>query len=99
MPIDNTTVRTIARLAQLELSRAEVETLTPQLESVLDHVSMLDGLELGPDSSSSDETHSAPVLREDIEASPTCQSGQAAALRNAPDSISGLFHLPRSIEE
>jgi aspartyl/glutamyl-tRNA(Asn/Gln) amidotransferase C subunit len=99
MPIDNATVRTIARLAQLELSKAEIETLTPQLESVLDHVSMLDGLDLGPQLATSDNTQPAPALREDIEASSAGQSGQAAALHNAPDSIAGLFHLPRSIEE
>jgi len=99
MPIDNATVRTIARLAQLELSKAEIEMLTPQLESVLDHVSMLDSLEMAPHSSPSDAAPPAPLLREDIEASSAGQSGQAAALRNAPDSIAGLFHLPRSIEE
>jgi aspartyl-tRNA(Asn)/glutamyl-tRNA(Gln) amidotransferase subunit C len=96
MPIDHATVRTIARLAQLELSRAEVEALTPQLESVLDHVSMLDSLELSPLSPISDDAHPAHALREDIEGAST---GQADALRNAPDSNSGLFHLPRSIEE
>ncbi len=43
--LDAATVRSIAGLARLELSEAEVERLVPELSAILDYVEQLDAVD------------------------------------------------------
>ena len=95
MPIDRAEVQRIARLAHLELEDPDVDALARDLESILDHVAMLDELdvsELEPTTAALDTPH---VLRED-ETRPSVPGDDALA--NAPEAGDGFFRVPRVLE-
>ncbi len=89
-------VRKIAKLAHLEITDAEVELYTPQMEKIVGYVEQLNELDihdiepmLGGLTSEGEATK---VIREDdVQPSLT----QDVALREAPSSVAGHFQVPK----
>ena len=94
MAIDRAEVRRISRLAHLELDDAAIDSLTRDLESILEHVATLDELDVD-----SIRPWTRPgvesALREDV---PTTSLTQDEALANAPDDAGGHFRVPRVLD-
>jgi len=94
--IDPAEVRRISELARLELDDDAVDSLTSDLQSILDHVALLDTLDVHDVDPTLGAAEATPALREDrTEESLT----NAAALANAPDAAEGHFRVPRMIVE
>jgi len=94
--IDHAEVRRIARLAHLELDDADVDALTCELESILDHVAMLDELDV---SSVEPTAFALEVPADPREDALEPSVPNADALANAPDSADGHFRVPQVIDE
>lgn len=89
-------VRQVAKLAHLEISDAEVELYTPQMENIVKYIEQLNGLDtdaiepmLGGLTDAGKETL---TIREDI---PGGSLGQKAALDQAPSAVAGHFQVPK----
>jgi aspartyl-tRNA(Asn)/glutamyl-tRNA(Gln) amidotransferase subunit C len=85
-------VRHVANLARLGLTDAEVKKMSGQLGAILDSIEQIGELDLEgvpPTSNALDLTH---VLRPD---EPRKCLPQDVALSTAPDSVDGLFAVPR----
>lgn len=94
--IDLDEVERIARLAHLALSDAEKALYARQLTRILDYarqVAALDTRGVSPTARAAD----AGALERPDAARPSLP--RDAALRNAPDTMAGLFLVPRAIEE
>jgi aspartyl-tRNA(Asn)/glutamyl-tRNA(Gln) amidotransferase subunit C len=90
-------VRRIAALARLRLSPEEEQVFRGQLSAILEHVAVLEGLDV---SNVEPMTHAlaagdAPALREDVERPGLSHE---EALGNAPDREGTAFRVPRIIE-
>jgi aspartyl-tRNA(Asn)/glutamyl-tRNA(Gln) amidotransferase subunit C len=95
MKITKAEVEHVARLARLELSAAEVETFTGQMDAILAYVEKLNGLDT---SGVVPTAHAVPMensFRED-EVKPSL--GVDKALTNAPERAEGFFRVPKVIE-
>ena len=95
MSIDAAEVRRIARLAQLDLDDASVERLRRELQSILDHVSVLEELELRPATRTALPAGGGPPRRPD-EIQPSLATERALA--NAPDVAAEHFRVPRILK-
>lgn len=96
MAIDPEEVRRIARLARLELEPAEQERFARQLGSVLDHMTLLDELELAEDRTGDAASTELAGCREDrVRGSLSADE----AVRDAPDPAKGFFRVPRSLPD
>lgn len=91
MTIDRETMADLARLARLELSEIEAESLSGDLERILRYVSTLDELLLPPSLPVREEHGLIERLREDT-------TGRTLtideALANAPSAEDGHFTVP-----
>jgi aspartyl-tRNA(Asn)/glutamyl-tRNA(Gln) amidotransferase subunit C len=90
-------VRRIAALARLRLSPEEEQVFQGQLSAILEHVAVLEGLDV---SDVEPMTHAlaageAPALRADVERPGLSHE---EALANAPDREGTAFRVPRIIE-
>jgi aspartyl-tRNA(Asn)/glutamyl-tRNA(Gln) amidotransferase subunit C len=89
--IEREQVLHVARLSRLRLSEEEIDTLTGELSSVLDHVDKLAEVDIdGVDPTS----HVVPlenVLRDD---EPRPSLDRDVALSQAPDPHDGAFRVP-----
>jgi aspartyl-tRNA(Asn)/glutamyl-tRNA(Gln) amidotransferase subunit C len=94
--IDRAEVRRISELAHLELDEAAVDSLTRDLESILDHVALLDGLDVSEVDPTAATAKSTSRTRDDIPRS--CLSNDDA-LANAPSAADGHFRVPRVFAE
>ena len=95
MKITRAEVEHVARLARLELSAAEAETFTGQMDAILAYVDKLNELDTAGITPTS---HAVPVenaFRAD-EVRPSI--GIDNALANAPDRVEGFFRVPKVIE-
>jgi len=95
MKITKAEVEHVARLARLELSAAEVETFTGQMDAILAYVEKLNELDT---SGVVPTAHAVPMensFRED-EVKPSI--GVDKALANAPERAEGFFRVPKVIE-
>jgi aspartyl-tRNA(Asn)/glutamyl-tRNA(Gln) amidotransferase subunit C len=86
----------VARLARLELSDAEVETMRAQLDSILTYNDRLKELAVTGVEPTAHVVPLVNVMRED-EVVPSLP--QEDMLRNAPDRVGELFRVPRIIED
>lgn len=89
-------IRKIAALAHLEITDAEVELYTPQMQSIVEYVEQLNELDtesiepaLGGLTVEGELTENS---REDV---PQDSLGQTKALREAPESAAGHFRVPK----
>ena len=96
MAIDHAEVRRIARLAHLELDADAVATLSQELQSILDHVAVLDELDLGSVPAIARTPQNRQPLRDDTRRASLSQDD---ALSNAPEHAAGHFLVPRVLGE
>jgi aspartyl-tRNA(Asn)/glutamyl-tRNA(Gln) amidotransferase subunit C len=89
-------IRQVAKLAHLEISDAEVELYTPQMDNIVKYIEQLNELDtdaiepmLGGLTEAGKETL---TIREDI---PGSSLGQKAALDQAPSAVAGHFQVPK----
>lgn len=94
MKLTRQDVEHVAELARLELTEAEIETYTGQLDEILEYAAMLERLDT---SAVSPTAHAVPVfnvLRPD-EIKPGLS--QEEVLANAPEGENGFFRVPKIV--
>jgi aspartyl-tRNA(Asn)/glutamyl-tRNA(Gln) amidotransferase subunit C len=96
MPIDTHEVARIAALARLDLDPETIAAMRGQLEAILEHVAMLDSLQVAEVPATAHAREDRAPLRPDDPA-PTLSVEEAVA--NAPDSLAGFFRVPRVLGE
>ncbi len=102
MKISEEEVRYVARLANLELSPEEISRFSLQLSNILEHVEALkevptDHIDAMMQVISLEGSTLAPTpLREDVQQE---SMGSRLALKNAPETDSQYFKVPKVIEE
>ena len=95
MPIGNEQVQQIARLAKLQLSQVEIESLSSDLSSIVDYISKLDEL---------DSSGMVPLLSQDSgrralrKDEPAESLTVSEALSNSPESDPHFFLVPKVIK-
>jgi len=89
-------VRQVAKLAHLEISDAEVELYTPQMDEIVKYIEQLNELDteaIEPMLGGLTRAGEATVtIRED---DPGGSLGQKAALEQAPSAVAGHFQVPK----
>ncbi len=95
MSLTTSDVRWVAHLARLELSEADVQLLTPQLESILDYVRQLQGVHTDGVEPLAHALEVHNVFRAD---EPVSSLSVADALANAPDRQGEFFGVPAVLE-
>jgi aspartyl-tRNA(Asn)/glutamyl-tRNA(Gln) amidotransferase subunit C len=89
-------VRTVAKLAHLEITDEEVEIYTPQMANIVKYIEQLNELDTSDIEPMlggfTDQGKATPTMRED-EVVPSL--GQAAALNEAPSPVEGHFQVPK----
>lgn len=86
----------VARLARLELSDAELETMRAQLDSILTYIDRLKELDVTGVEPTSHAVARVNVMRDDVVA-PSFPPDEM--LRNAPDRVGELVRVPRILED
>jgi aspartyl-tRNA(Asn)/glutamyl-tRNA(Gln) amidotransferase subunit C len=89
--IDREDVLHVARLARLRLTEGEVERMTGELASILDHIEKIGELDLADVAPTSHVVELENVLRAD---DPRPSITREGALREAPDSDGQGFRVP-----
>jgi aspartyl-tRNA(Asn)/glutamyl-tRNA(Gln) amidotransferase subunit C len=89
--IDREQVLHVARLARLELSEPEVERMTGELSSILDHIEKISALELEGVPETTHVVEVASALRPD---EPRPSLPHEVALANAPSVADDGFSVP-----
>lgn len=89
--IDRDQVLHVARLARLRLTDEEVERMTGELSSVLDHIEKISALDLDGVASTSHVVELENVLRAD---EPRPSLPRERALEQAPDTDGAGFRVP-----
>jgi aspartyl-tRNA(Asn)/glutamyl-tRNA(Gln) amidotransferase subunit C len=92
MKITKQEVEHVARLARLELSEQEKETLTDQLSNILTYVEQLNELDTKDVEPTSHVLDINNVMRDDV---PEASLPQDRALVNGPDRASGHYKVRR----
>lgn len=95
MKISVADVEYVARLARLELNKAETDLFAGQMDAILGYVEKLNELDTADIHPTS---HAVPVenaFREDV-TSPSL--GVVKALANAPDRADSFYRVPKVIE-
>jgi aspartyl-tRNA(Asn)/glutamyl-tRNA(Gln) amidotransferase subunit C len=98
LKLTDTEVRYVAKLANLNLTEAEIESMVHDLGSILEHMDRLSEIDtkgVEPMSQVLYETDETATLRPDVERAPL---GNQLALANAPMPGSGYFKVPKVIE-
>ena len=95
MSVDEKQVRHVARLARLALSDAEVATMVPELNNILDWVEQLAAVDTDGVEPLTAVIDNELRLRDDV-----VNDGDVrdAVLKNAPDAQHGFFAVPKVIE-
>jgi len=89
--IDREQVLYVARLARLRLSEQEVERMTGELSSILEHIETISALDLQGVEPTSHVVELENVLRAD---EPRPSLDRETALKQAPDSEGTGFRVP-----
>ncbi len=98
MKITDRDVRYVAGLANLQLSDAEIERLSKDLDEILTHIDTLNELDTSnvqPMAQVLYDAEETVTLRDDRERAPI---GNQAALANAPLAGGGYYKVPKVIE-
>ena len=95
MKITKQEVEHVARLARLELSEQEKETLTDQLSNILTYVEQLNELDTKGVEPTSHVLDINNVMRDDVS---EASLPQDRALANGPDKALGHYKVPKIIE-
>lgn len=94
--INETRVRSLVRLARLELPDTEIQTLTGDLEKILAHVQQLEELDVTGIEPTAHVSFDAPTLRPDT---PHNSFPVEVALREAPRVSMDGFAVPAFVDE
>jgi aspartyl-tRNA(Asn)/glutamyl-tRNA(Gln) amidotransferase subunit C len=86
----------VARLARLRLSPEELEKMREQLSNILEHIEMLQELDVSDVPPTAQVTDMVNVLRPDLV---TPSLPRDAALANAPSQAEGMFRVKAIFEE
>jgi aspartyl-tRNA(Asn)/glutamyl-tRNA(Gln) amidotransferase subunit C len=89
--IDREQVLHVAKLARLDLSESEVETIATELSSILEHVDRISELDLSGVEPTSHVVALENVFRAD---EPRPSLSRDRALESAPDPVDGAFRVP-----
>ncbi|MGH7366055.1 MAG: Asp-tRNA(Asn)/Glu-tRNA(Gln) amidotransferase subunit GatC [Candidatus Rokuibacteriota bacterium] len=89
-------VEHVARLARLELSAAEKERMSRELDGILTYIDKLRALDTTGVEPTSHAVPVTNVMRDDV---PRPSLPRADTLANAPDRQGELFRVPKIIEE
>jgi aspartyl-tRNA(Asn)/glutamyl-tRNA(Gln) amidotransferase subunit C len=89
--IDREQVLHVARLARLRLDDAEVEKMSRELSTILDHIEKINELDLENVEPTSHVIHVENVLREDV---PRPSWPREQMLAQAPDATEAGFRVP-----
>jgi aspartyl-tRNA(Asn)/glutamyl-tRNA(Gln) amidotransferase subunit C len=89
--IDREQVLHVARLARLELSESEIETMAGELSGILEHVDRISTLDLDGVEPTAHVVELENVLRAD---EPEPSLPRERALEQAPDPADGAFRVP-----
>ena len=98
MKITDQEIRKVAELAQLALSPEELESMSRDMNGILEHISELNELDtsnVAPMAQVLFDAEETATLRDDIERVPL---SNADAVRNASVSGQGYFKVPKVIE-
>lgn len=95
MKLSGDQVRHVAALARLDLSEAEIETLSVELSAILDYIDKLGELDTGAVEPTTSVVAMKAAMREDVVTNPCAPE---RTLANAPESRKGHFVVPRIIE-
>ncbi len=85
----------VVKLARIELTPEEEQRLAPQLVEVVKYIDKLNELDVSEVEPTAHATPLSNVMRED---EPRESLSQEEALRNAPKTGNGLFHVPKIVE-
>jgi len=88
-------VEHVARLARLRLTPVELTQMQSQLSAILDHVALLQEVDVTGVPPTAQVTGLATVMRPDV-VQPSL--ARAEALRNAPDQDKGMFQVKAVFE-
>ena len=94
MKITANEIKHIAHLARLELDGAEAETMTAQLDTILDYITTLNELDTQGIPATTHTTSTENAFREDVN---TPSLSQEEALANGPCTNDEAFVVPRII--
>lgn len=86
--IDDATVRHVARLARLHLEPGEAQTMEAELSGILEHVDVIQGLDLDDVPPTTHVLALENVMRDDV---PRPSLPVEEALREAPEVVEGRF--------
>ncbi|MFS0860395.1 MULTISPECIES: Asp-tRNA(Asn)/Glu-tRNA(Gln) amidotransferase subunit GatC [Paenibacillus] len=95
MSISNNDVQHVAKLARLNLTAEEEQTLTGQLNAILKYAEKLNELDTENIEPTTHVLHVSNVMRED-ETKESLSIGQV--MRNAPEEEDGQFKVPAVME-
>jgi len=95
MTIDEQTVRKVAQLARLELSEAEVASMTDELQSIVDYVDQLQEVDIAAVATTRSGNAPATALRDDVEG-PVLPVDDVLA--NGALTNQEAFLVPRAVE-
>jgi aspartyl-tRNA(Asn)/glutamyl-tRNA(Gln) amidotransferase subunit C len=94
MAVSTKDVMHVARLAKISFTEEEIAQLVKELNSVLEYMEVISGLDVGSIPPTSHVLESVPHVRRD-EPKPSLPEGEA--IRLAPDSGRGCFKVPRVV--
>ncbi len=94
MPID-IDIAHVARLARIELSDQQLEDYRTQLEIILDHAALVQGLPTDGVEPTSHPLDMVNAFREDVV---TSSLDRDLVLSQAPDATDGFFRVPPSLD-
>ena len=86
--IDDATVRHVARLARLHLDDEEARTMETEMSGILEHVDVIQALDLDDVPPTSHVLELVNVMRDDV---PRPSLSVEEALREAPEVVEGRF--------
>lgn len=95
MKISKEEVKHIAKLSRLSLSETEMETFGVQLNTIIEHMEHLNGIETSGIEPTSHVIPLRNVMRDDL---PAASLSIKDALKNAPDSTEKFYRVPKIIE-
>ena len=95
MSLTHDQVRWVAHLARLELSEAELESMTRQLSAILEYVDQLQKINTD---NVEPLAHPLPIQNVFREDEPALSLPVDAALKNAPDRRANFYGVPAVLE-
>ena len=95
MPIDNETVKKVAKLAKIKISETEETNLIVELNNILGWVDELKKVDTENTEPMLSVFNESMIMREDKAISEITND---SVLKNAPESKSGFFVVPKVVE-